>query len=232
MMKITKMLAAVIAMTVVCSMCMVTLADETVGETAMPEVPVVLETPSTDAVVPTDGNSFVDNSTPIETVAGEPTASPAAGVTVEPSALPAEDILTEENMIPAEEALFESTAQATAENGMDATVAPTAEVTPTPTDVPDEQVMPEALPTEEPLPDLSGVIIALHYLSGSDVSLGDTVMMSAEITGLDGMAYTIQWQYLTGGVWHDLSGANGNTCQFTLTMDSATYAWRVVLTVG
>ncbi len=114
----------------------------------------------------------------------------------------------------------------------EATVAPEETVAPEATVAPTEEVAPEALPTEESAIDLSNVSIAVKCLNGSSAKLGDTITLSAEITGLDGVAYSMQWQYLAGGEWHDLSGANSTTCQFTLTQENAGYAWRLALTIA
>lgn len=152
---------------------------------------------------------------------------PEAPVVSEPAAEPASvETPAETTVVPETTAAPEATAVP------EETVTPEATVAPEDTAAPTEEIAPEALPTEESAIDLSNVSITVKCLNGSSAKLGDTITLSAEVSGLDGVAYTMQWQYLVGGEWHDQSGANSSTCQFTLTEENAGYAWRLALTIA
>ena len=94
-----------------------------------------------------------------------------------------------------------------------------------------EEIIRETPVNEELAVDLSNVYIIIKCVNGANVKLGDTVTLVAEISGLDGIAYSMQWQYQNGGTWHDMSGANEATYRYTVSEKNADYTWRLALTV-
>lgn len=91
----------------------------------------------------------------------------------------------------------------------------------------------EDVPISEDLAvDLSNAYVIISCANGSNVRLGETVTLVAQVFGLGGVAYSMQWQYQCGGEWHDVGGANGDTYSYTLTENNTAYAWRLALTIG
>lgn len=151
-----------------------------------------------------------------QTPASEPSPTPVTGEAEETPSPEATDTPTDPCV----------TATTDAPSDPDATAEPEATL------APEEDILPDAAAGEELLPDMSNITIRVVCLNSGSVRLGDTITLSAQITGLDGFGYTLQWQYLSGGEWHDQSGANGATYSFTLTQENARYQWRVVLTIA
>lgn len=103
-----------------------------------------------------------------------------------------------------------------------------AEATPAAT----EEVAPEATAGGETAPDLSNVSITTKCITSGILTYGDTITVIAQIAGLDGVTYGMQWQYFDGTEWKDQAGANDSSCSFTLSETNANYLWRMVITVG
>ena len=95
-----------------------------------------------------------------------------------------------------------------------------------------QEIVPDALPNEEPATDTSNISITIRCLNGYTAQLGDTITLTADITGAKGATYSLQWQYRCEGGWQNVNGANGTSYRYTLNEDNARYDWRLILTVG
>lgn len=104
-----------------------------------------------------------------------------------------------------------------------------AETEATEEELTEEEMMNEG--NEEIVPDLSNVKVTIHCLNDGEVQIGDSVTLAVSVEGVDGLSYSIQWQYFDGSEWKDKNGASDTTITYTLTKDNAEYAWRVILTI-
>ena len=95
------------------------------------------------------------------------------------------------------------------------------------TPAPEETPVPEDVPAEE-APERSATILvgasgAVHY--------GDSITLTAVLSGYEGVNYTITWQVRdAGGAWNDISGASGLNYSFELSPESMDDEWRVLVT--
>ena len=97
------------------------------------------------------------------------------------------------------------------------------------TEVPaEENLAQSAAPLATPAPQRS-VTIASN-IPASELALGDTVTLTAVLTGFEGAQVEIVWECQVDGVWQP-SGHTGETMSFVVDMDTAQSAWRVAITV-
>jgi len=117
------------------------------------------------------------------------------------------------------------------------TQEPSVTEQPNATTAADAEATPTADPTQETLvaetgtPDLSSVSISTQCVTNGTLQYGDSITVVAQITGLDGIAYGMQWQYFNGTEWQNQAGANDSSYSFTLTKTNANYLWRMAVTV-
>ena len=83
-------------------------------------------------------------------------------------------------------------------------------------------------PEETPAPQRS-VAIASN-IPASEIALGDTVTLTAVLTGFEGVQVEIAWECQVGGVWQP-TGRTGETLTFTVDENNAQGAWRINVTV-
>ena len=83
-------------------------------------------------------------------------------------------------------------------------------------------------PEEPPAPQRS-VAIASN-IPASEIALGDTVTLTAVLTGFEGVQVEIAWECQVGGVWQP-TGRTGETLTFTVDENNAQGAWRINVTV-
>ena len=83
-------------------------------------------------------------------------------------------------------------------------------------------------PEETPAPQRS-VAIASN-IPASEIALGDTVTLTAVLTGFEGVQVEIAWECQVGGVWQP-TGRTGETLTFTVDENNAQGAWRITVTV-
>ena len=97
------------------------------------------------------------------------------------------------------------------------------------TEVPAEENLAQpTAPLATPAPQRS-VTIASN-IPASELALGDTVTLTAVLTGFEGAQVEIVWECQVDGVWQP-SGHTGETMSFVVDMDTAQSAWRVAITV-
>lgn len=60
---------------------------------------------------------------------------------------------------------------------------------------------------------------------------GDTITLTAVLTGYDDVQTALQWQYDDGSGWQDAPGETGVTCTFEASPITLSYRWRVNVTV-
>jgi len=105
--------------------------------------------------------------------------------------------------------------------------------TPSATETPDATETPVA--TETPAVDattLPNVSIVIRCTNTKPITVGETVKLSAEITGIDWHECTLQWQYLDGDEWKNASGGNDITYSYVLTEANLNTTWRLAVTIG
>jgi type IV secretory pathway VirB10-like protein len=131
------------------------------------------------------------------------------------------------------------------------TPAPEAEDTPSPEETPapeaEETPAPEeALPTEDPVESprvfLKEEIDAMNpnrkirfYASWGNKAapeMGDQIILHAQLSGYDGLEYTIRWQFKKSAqdAWQDMS-VQGETCTITLTQENLDWLFRVAVDI-
>ena len=108
--------------------------------------------------------------------------------------------------------------------------------TPEPTATPEPTVEPTAEPTEAPTAEPTAELSADRSVSftftwdGEELKYGDTITLLSELTGYDGFACEIVWQYsLDNTEWADYSV--GETAQYVLSEENVNWYWRVVVNV-
>lgn len=85
---------------------------------------------------------------------------------------------------------------------------------------------------EEQIPLAGGaepsVTISTNDNIGS-LNIGDRLVLTAELTGFNGMDTSIRWQALQNGQWKDLKGENSTKLVVKITEDNADWAYRVAV---
>ena len=72
-------------------------------------------------------------------------------------------------------------------------------------------------------------ISAANWTPGKPAEAGTEIILVAELTGLEGKTYTLQWQYTTDmETWYDVEGAHELTLTYEITPTTAQYHWRCV----
>ncbi len=169
-------------------------------------------TESTEATAPTESTEAIE---PTETTA--PTESTETtepdGSTTQPEQLPAsEEVPT---IVDEVSTVLETT-------DVQATSEPSAEIV---TEETDEHLLPPTTETPEPVEQIAYLE---HNIAPSDLRVGDTLVLAARLVGFDGVEMLIQWQQLHDGVWNDIEGALGFTCQVKITEENFHDSWRYV----
>ena len=89
----------------------------------------------------------------------------------------------------------------------------------------------EGLPLQQVLDSAyAGRSVSASGSAGGSPKAGDSVHLSAGLSGFDGLAYSIQWQTSSGG-WSDIGGATGTGLSITLNEGNARNSYRVKVTV-
>ena len=86
-----------------------------------------------------------------------------------------------------------------------------------------EEPVVEELVVEEPQ-----ITVDLHLDNEGTLYYGDTVKLSADIEGAEGVPYSIIWQYDDGFGWKEIGG-NSAKFEFVLDEANAAYDYRVVV---
>ncbi len=166
--------------------------------------------------------------------AEELTAEPVATPTVEITA-PAQPVVTvepagEATVAPAAEPTIEPTeepaAEPTAEPTAEATVEPTEEPAAEPTAEPAEEA-----PAMETVIEIEERIVNSRIVGDEVVFYGTDVTLVGDLTGFEGLTYTLQWQRRDGDEWHDVEGETAASYTLTFTESVAGCAWRLVARV-
>ena len=149
----------------------------------------------------------------------EPEAT--AEATAEPAATP--EVTTEP----------EATAEPTAEPTPEVTAGPEATAEPTAEPTPEVTVEPEATaePTVEPTPDATPINRSVEVeAEDSSLQVGDTLKLTAKLTGFEGVKYTLTWQVMVPGEdWKNIDGENGETLKVELSEENIGASWRVAV---
>lgn len=115
---------------------------------------------------------------------------------------------------------------------------PTAEPVATPEPTAEPTVEPTAEPTAEPAaeqpaePELSAErsVTFTFTWEGEELTYGDTVTLVPELSGYEGFAVELLWQYsLDNADWVDY--AAGETAQYVLSEENIDWYWHVVVNV-
>jgi hypothetical protein len=85
---------------------------------------------------------------------------------------------------------------------------------------------------EEKIPLAWGAEPTVAVCTGNDLGklcIGDTLVLTAELNGFDGMKYSLQWQARDHGKWKDLDGENATSLKILITEDNADWAYRAAV---
>jgi hypothetical protein len=74
------------------------------------------------------------------------------------------------------------------------------------------------------------VQIAYEVIGGEYTGIGSQIMLTAVLTGYDGLNPSYQWQYSDGGDWIDIDGETSSVYLLSVTKENSTYSWRVSVT--
>jgi hypothetical protein len=124
------------------------------------------------------------------------------------------------------EASAEAAVKVEAEATQDATAEPesTPEVTAEPESTPAVTAEPESTPEAVAVRDIK--VIA----SETSLQVGETLKLTAKLSGFDGIEYKLIWQVkVPGEDWKDISGEHEETLKVELDAESVGCAWRVVV---
>ena len=154
---------------------------------------------------------------PAEEAKPEETAQPEA--TAEPTAEPTVEATTEPTVEPTVEATAEPTVEPTVEATVEPTVEPTVEAQPEATPAPEATVAPER---------------SVKVLGGDEsLQVGDTMTLTAKLSGFDGVEYSLTWQVkAAGGDWQDIAGEHDAALKVNLDDSSIGASWRVVVEIA
>ncbi len=89
----------------------------------------------------------------------------------------------------------------------------------------------EEAPAEEAAPVAAERAVRVSSTLSEVVNPGDTITMSCELIGFDGLTVQLQWQQNSGGGWRDVDGANGRSLSYTASQETVNSRWRVLATV-
>jgi len=98
--------------------------------------------------------------------------------------------------------------------------------------VEDEPEVIEILDEEVPL--YGGAQPRVEIETNCDVAsmeLGDTLVMTAELIGFDGIDYSLNWQVSDGGEWEDVKDATEKELTVVITEENADCSWRLAVIV-
>ena len=98
---------------------------------------------------------------------------------------------------------------------------PNGEASPEPT----VTVTPEPTPVARTL----GIGSSIPY---DQLQIGDTLVLTAEVTGYDGLDVALQWQQYADGTWENIQGATEATLTVSITEDNLQRAWRYSIAVN
>jgi len=115
----------------------------------------------------------------------------------------------------------EPAAEPTPEAAEEPVAEPTPDATPEPTPEPTAEPTPDAAPAERRVE---------VRVEDSSLQVGDTLKLTARLTGFDGVKYTLTWQVKAPGEdWKDISGEHDDTLKVTLSEENIGASWRVVV---
>ena len=97
--------------------------------------------------------------------------------------------------------------------------------------LPEEGELPEedAEPEIPEIPEIDFSTLSVAISAESDVvELGGDMVLTAILTGFEGLNYTLQWQFSTDNAnWADVDGATGSTLRVQMNEENRDYFWRV-----
>lgn len=206
-----KMIAMLLTIAMIWTVAGVSFAEEVAQPT---EQPVVAVEATQAPVVVVETPAEVPAEQPQATEAAQPEEPAQQQEVIPETAAPAETVaVTEEN-----------TPEPTVESSVTEQPAATSEAA---TETP-------AI-TETPAVDattLPNVSIVIRCTNSKPITVGDTVKLTAEITGIDWHECTLQWQYLDGDEWKNASSGNDITYSYVLTDANLNTTWRLAVTIG
>jgi hypothetical protein len=74
------------------------------------------------------------------------------------------------------------------------------------------------------------VTVVYDVVGGEYTGVGSQILLTAVLTGYDGLNPSYQWQYSDGGEWKDIDGETSPTYMLNVTKENSTYSWRVSVT--
>ena len=218
-----KMIAMLLTIAMIWTVAGVSFAEEVAQPT---EQPVVVVEATQAPVVVVETPAEVPAEQPQATEAAQPEEPAQQQEVIPETAAPAETVAVTEENTP-EPTVESSVTEQPAATSEAATETPAVTETPAATETP-------AI-TETPAVDattLPNVSIVIRCTNSKPITVGDTVKLTAEITGIDWHECTLQWQYLDGDEWKNASSGNDITYSYVLTDANLNTTWRLAVTIG
>ena len=218
-----KMIAMLLTIAMIWTVAGVSFAEEVAQPT---EQPVVVVEATQAPVVVVETPAEVPAEQPQATEAAQPEEPAQQQEVIPETAAPAETVVVTEENTP-EPTVDSSVTEQPAATSEAATETPAVTETPAATETP-------AI-TETPAVDattLPNVSIVIRCTNSKPITVGDTVKLTAEITGIDWHECTLQWQYLDGDEWKNASSGNDITYSYVLTDANLNTTWRLAVTIG
>ncbi|MEA4999460.1 MAG: hypothetical protein VB087_08750 [Candidatus Limiplasma sp.] len=184
----------------------------------------------TTPIASVEPTAFVVEATPVPLeTSSAPQADAAPEATQE---APAATQAVQATQSEATEAITEAPATAVPETQAPATTAQAPLTTPAAAEpAASQQPKPTEQATEQPAAPVQRSVSIKMDMPGT-LSLGDTVTLTATLTGYEGQKLSLQWQYtFDGQQWFDVEGANQTSYAFTVSEQTAGTGWRLAVTV-
>ena len=212
-----KMIAMLLTIAMIWTVAGVSFAEEVAQPT---EQPVVAVEATQAPVVVVETPAEVPAEQPQATEAAQPEEPAQQQEVIPETAAPAETVAVTEENTP-EPTVESSVTEQPAATSEAATETPAITETPTATETPavDATMLPN-------------VSIVIRCTNSKPITVGDTVKLTAEITGIDWHECTLQWQYLDGDEWKNASSGNDITYSYVLTDANLNTTWRLAVTIG
>jgi hypothetical protein len=109
------------------------------------------------------------------------------------------------------------------------TAEPEASIEPEGTNEPEPELV--EIPDEQ-VPLAGGPEPSISIRANRDINalhIGDSLVLTSEVTGFSGMEYTIRWQARVDGQWKDLESEHSTKLVIEITGDNADWAYRAAV---
>jgi len=71
--------------------------------------------------------------------------------------------------------------------------------------------------------------VVIHSTKGDIIVEGETIYLTSELIGFEGLEVAYQWQVDKGSGWENVEGATGDSWSYTATEETVGYSWRLLV---